>query len=110
MVAASVLMFTFASLDVAFHLRHNLEAFIWFDGDPIDDFEKTSAWLNVIAMACYVVQTFIGDAILVGIIFSLDDRTPQVRMLSSDIQVLDRLQQALGRHCIPSNFLVRDDG
>ena len=55
MVAASVLMFTFASLDVAFHLRHNLEAFIWFDGDPIDDFEKTSAWLNVIAMACYVV-------------------------------------------------------
>ncbi|KJA15851.1 hypothetical protein HYPSUDRAFT_172188 [Hypholoma sublateritium FD-334 SS-4] len=65
MLTASLLMFTVASLDVAFHLRHNLEAFIWFDGDPIEDFDRTSAWLNVIAMGCYVVQTFIGDAILI---------------------------------------------
>lgn len=66
MLVASVLMFTLASLDVAFHLRHNLEAFIWFNGNPIDDFEKTSAWLNVIAMGCYVAQTFVGDSILVS--------------------------------------------
>jgi len=65
MVFASLLMFIFASLDVAFHLRHNLEAFVYFDGDPIDDFDKTSNWINVIKMACYVAQTFVGDSILI---------------------------------------------
>jgi len=64
MLLASLLMLIFASLDVAFHLRHNLEAFIWFNGDPVDDFERTSYWLNVIKMGCYVAQTFVGDSIL----------------------------------------------
>ena len=65
MLVAALLMFLFASLDVAFHLRHNLEAFIWFDGDPIEDFDKTSSWINVISMGFYVAQTFVGDSILV---------------------------------------------
>lgn len=65
MLTAAMLMFTFASLDVAFHLRHNLDAFIAYDGDPIDEFLKTSHWLSVMKMVCYVVQTFIGDSILV---------------------------------------------
>ncbi|KAF9039228.1 hypothetical protein BJ165DRAFT_374873 [Panaeolus papilionaceus] len=64
MLTAAMLMFTFASLDVAFHLRHNLDAFIAYDGDPIDEFLKTSHWLSVMKMVCYVVQTFIGDSIL----------------------------------------------
>ncbi|PPQ99838.1 hypothetical protein CVT24_009632 [Panaeolus cyanescens] len=64
MLTAAVLMFTFASLDVAFHLRHNLDAFVAYDGDPIDEFLKTSYWLSVMKMVCYVVQTFIGDSIL----------------------------------------------
>lgn len=65
MLFAAFLMFLFASLDVSFHLRHNLEAFIWFNGDAVDDFENTSYWLNVVKMGCYVAQTFVGDAILV---------------------------------------------
>ncbi|KAF8151529.1 hypothetical protein B0H34DRAFT_728007 [Crassisporium funariophilum] len=64
MLVAALLMFTFASLDVAFHLRHNLDAFVHYDGDPIDEFAKTSYWVNVMKMGCYVAQTFVGDAIL----------------------------------------------
>jgi hypothetical protein len=66
MIAAALFMCVFATLDVAFHLRHNLEAFIYFDGDAVEEFDKTSNWLNVIAMGCYVAQTFVGDAILVS--------------------------------------------
>jgi hypothetical protein len=62
---AALLMFAFASLDVAFHLRHNLDVFIVSTGDPIVEFEHTSNWLNVMKMVCYVAQTFIGDCILV---------------------------------------------
>lgn len=66
MLVAALLMFLFASLDVAFHLRHNLEAFVYFDVHPIETFEQTSNWINVMKMACYVAQTFIGDSILVS--------------------------------------------
>ncbi|KAF9473129.1 hypothetical protein BDN70DRAFT_817686 [Pholiota conissans] len=66
MITAALLMFVFASLDVAFHLRHNLEVFIYFAGNSaIEEFDKTSNWLNVMGMACYVAQTFVGDAILI---------------------------------------------
>ncbi|KAF9529971.1 hypothetical protein CPB83DRAFT_764354 [Crepidotus variabilis] len=64
MLLATTLMFIFASLDLAFHLRHNLEAFIYFNGDPIDDFNDSSYWLNVVSMGCYVAQIFVGDAVL----------------------------------------------
>ncbi|KAF9530720.1 hypothetical protein CPB83DRAFT_868422 [Crepidotus variabilis] len=64
MLLATILMFILATLDVAFHLRHNLEAFIYFNGNPIDDFDQTSYWLNVVSMGCYVAQTFVGDAVL----------------------------------------------
>lgn len=66
MLIAALLMFTFATMDVGFHLRHNLEAFVYFNSDPIATFEKTSNWINVMKMACYVAQTFVGDAILVS--------------------------------------------
>jgi hypothetical protein len=65
MLAAAMTMFIFASLDVAFGLRHNLDAFIRFQADPIVEFSKTSNWLNVMKMVCYVAQTFVGDSILV---------------------------------------------
>lgn len=64
MFIAAMTMFIFASLDVAFGLRHNLVAFIQFQGDPIVEFTKTSNWLNVMKMVCYVAQTFVGDSIL----------------------------------------------
>lgn len=72
MLIAALLMFTFATMDVAFHLRHNLEAFVYFNSEsPIETFDKTSNWINVMKMACYVAQTFVGDAILVS------DQPPQ---------------------------------
>jgi len=65
MLSAALIMFTLASLDVAFHLRHNLEAFVIYEGDPIEEFERTGYWLSVGKMVTYVAQTFVGDLILV---------------------------------------------
>jgi hypothetical protein len=67
MLTAALLMFIFATMDVCFHLRHNLEAFAYFNSNPIETFEKTSNWINVMKMVCYVAQTFVGDTILVSI-------------------------------------------
>ena len=65
MLIASLLMFSFATLDIAFGLRHNIEAFIYFKGGALQEFEDVSNWVNVMKMVCYVGQTFVGDAILV---------------------------------------------
>jgi hypothetical protein len=62
---ASLTMFTIASLDVGFHLRHNLEAFVWYNGPAVERFNKTSSWINVANTGCHVAQTLIGDFILV---------------------------------------------
>ncbi|KAF8639085.1 hypothetical protein AX16_010391 [Volvariella volvacea WC 439] len=64
MMIAAILMFIFGTMDVAFGLVRNFDAFIHFDGDPIDEFSNTDNWVNVMKMACYVAQTFVGDAIL----------------------------------------------
>ncbi|TFK21684.1 hypothetical protein FA15DRAFT_672304 [Coprinopsis marcescibilis] len=66
MIVAAFLMCIFASLDVAFHLRHILEVFVGVQDSKsvIDAFNDTSYWINVMKMACYVAQTFVGDAIL----------------------------------------------
>lgn len=66
MLVGALLMFIFGTLDVAFHLRHNLDAFV---GAPnpqavLDHFNDTSNWINVMKMVAYVLQTFVGDAIL----------------------------------------------
>lgn len=58
MVIAAVAMFVVASLDVAFHVRHNLDAFVSYEGDPVEEFSKTSNWINVMKMGCFVAQTF----------------------------------------------------
>jgi hypothetical protein len=69
MSIASLVMFIIASLDVAFHLQHNLEAFVWNNGlTPVEEFNMTSNWINVMKMGCYVAQPFVGDSILVRII------------------------------------------
>ncbi|TFK72281.1 hypothetical protein BDN72DRAFT_343754 [Pluteus cervinus] len=64
MLIAALSMCIFASLDVAFGLAHNVIAFIK-SGDPTQEFERTSYWVNVMKMGCYVGQTFIGDLILI---------------------------------------------
>ncbi|EKM76345.1 hypothetical protein AGABI1DRAFT_44965 [Agaricus bisporus var. burnettii JB137-S8] len=64
MLLAAIIMFVCASLDVAFHLRHNLDVFTASRSNAVEEFSKTSSWINVISMGCYVVQTFVGDSIL----------------------------------------------
>ncbi|KAF5376458.1 hypothetical protein D9615_008606 [Tricholomella constricta] len=64
MLIPALLMFVFGTMDVAFGLQHNIEAFIQFEGDPIDEFNNTADWINVMKMVNYVAQTFIGDGIL----------------------------------------------
>ena len=53
---------------VAFGLRHNLDAFVFYQGPggAAAEFGNISYWVNVMKSADYVAQTAIGDAILVG--------------------------------------------
>ncbi|KAJ7647039.1 hypothetical protein FB45DRAFT_186973 [Roridomyces roridus] len=64
MLAAAMLMFTFATLDVAFGLRHNLDAFVYYTGPggAKEEFENISYWVQV---TDYVAQTCVGDSILI---------------------------------------------
>jgi len=101
-------MFIIASLDVAFHLRHNLEAFIWYNGPAIEVFNKTSSWINVVKMGCYVAQTFVGDSILVRTIMNSLGTTLNISF--ADIPMLDRLQsQLVGSHP-PDSIVARNYG
>ena len=67
MVGATLAMFTIATLEMAFGLLHMLQAFIWYPGPggAIDEFEDISNWVNVMRTADYILQTFIGDGIMV---------------------------------------------
>ena len=64
MLIPALLMFIFASLDISFDLRQNVQAFVESE-DAIEEFEKTSNWLVYMKMVDYVIQTFIGDGILI---------------------------------------------
>lgn len=64
MTTAALLMFVFATLDLAVGLQLIIEAFFRGDG-PIAVFNSTGR-LNVVKMVCYIVQTCIADAILVS--------------------------------------------
>ena len=67
MLTTSIVLGIFATLDVAFGLRHVLDAFIWYHGPggPIQEFEDISYWVNVMKTVDYVIQTLIGDLMLV---------------------------------------------
>lgn len=49
LVAVAASMFIFATFDVSFGLRHNLDAFIFYKGSggPDAEFEDISYWVNV---------------------------------------------------------------
>ncbi len=57
-----------SSPSVAFGLRHNLDAFIFYHGEggAAKEFSDISYWVNIMKTVDYVMQTAIGDAILVG--------------------------------------------
>ncbi|KAJ4469978.1 hypothetical protein C8J55DRAFT_537743 [Lentinula edodes] len=67
MLVVALLLCLFATLDVAFGLRHNLDAFIYYKGQggAVAELQDISYWVNVMKTADYVAQTFIGDAMLI---------------------------------------------
>ncbi|EGN92931.1 hypothetical protein SERLA73DRAFT_190302, partial [Serpula lacrymans var. lacrymans S7.3] len=67
MLVVTLLLCTFATLDVAFGLRHNLVAFVYYTGQggATAEFENISYWVNVMKAVCYGFQTLIGDAMLI---------------------------------------------
>lgn len=69
LVAVTVAMFTIATVDMAFGLVHNLDAFVYFKGPggAKEEFAEISYWANVMRTADYVAQTFIGDGIMVRV-------------------------------------------
>ncbi|KAJ4478367.1 hypothetical protein J3R30DRAFT_2893468 [Lentinula aciculospora] len=81
MLIAALLMFTFASLDVAFGLCHNINAFVTLNGDgngpenAEEVFNNVGNWINVMKFVDYVAQTFIGDSILIYRCYLVWDRT-----------------------------------
>ncbi|KAK0462531.1 uncharacterized protein EV420DRAFT_1251086, partial [Desarmillaria tabescens] len=64
MVAASLWMLVFSTVQVSCHLRFVLDAFIYSDGDPIDTLSDMSHPVNVAQLVTFVAQTFMGDCIL----------------------------------------------
>ncbi|KAJ3745163.1 hypothetical protein DFH05DRAFT_1492632 [Lentinula detonsa] len=82
MLIAAYLMFIFASLDVAFGLCHNINAFVTMNGNGLNGPENAEKvfgdmgnWLNVMKFVDYVVQTFVGDTILIYRCYLVWDRT-----------------------------------
>lgn len=68
MLLATILLFTFSTLDLVFGLQLNISAFLIFKGEPIDYFADTSNWVNVMKLVTYFAQTFMADSILVSAI------------------------------------------
>lgn len=66
MVAATLAMFTVATMEIAFGFQHDLDAFINFKGPggAIGELSNISNWVNVMKTVDYALQTFIGDAIM----------------------------------------------
>ena len=63
----AILLFIFATLDVALLLRHVLDAFVWYHGQggPTAELDDISYWVSAMKTVAYVAQTSIGDAVLV---------------------------------------------
>ena len=71
-LVVALLLFVFATLDVALLLRHCLDAFVWYHGPggAVGEFADISYWVNAMKTVNYVVQTSIADGMLVGCICS----------------------------------------
>ena len=67
-LVVALLLFVFATLDLALLLRHVLDAFIWYKGPggAIGEFSDISYWVNVMKTVTYAAQTIIGDGMLVS--------------------------------------------
>jgi len=67
LLAVSILMAILDGADKSLQLRHMLDAFIYYTGPggPKELFENTKNWVNFSKTAVYVVQTWLGDGVLV---------------------------------------------
>ena len=65
MIIVALLMFVFATLDVAFGLRHNLDAFIFYHGPggPDGEFDDISDWVNVMKVSLMYVRRSVNPVI-----------------------------------------------
>lgn len=66
-LAVALAMFAVATLDAVLLLIHVLDAFIWYrgPGGAIGEFNEISYWVNAMKTVTYVIQTSIGDSVLV---------------------------------------------
>ncbi|KAH7882637.1 hypothetical protein F5I97DRAFT_1931248 [Phlebopus sp. FC_14] len=71
MLTVALLMGLIATLDVAFGLRHNLDAFVYYTGPggPTTEFAMISNWVNVMKTVDYIVQNIIGDGMLIYVVY-----------------------------------------
>ncbi|KAJ7983269.1 hypothetical protein DFH06DRAFT_1081455 [Mycena polygramma] len=67
MLLVALGMCTFATLDVAIGLMHNIQAFALYDGPggASEKFSDISNWVNVVKTVDVVIQTLLGDGMLV---------------------------------------------
>ena len=56
-----------SSILVAFALLNNLNAFVFYagPGGPSGAFHRITNWVSVMRSVCYIMQTTIGDGVLV---------------------------------------------
>lgn len=87
---------------VAFGLRHNLDAFIFYrgPGGAAEEFHDISYWVNIMKTVDYVAQTTIGDAVLVS------TRTQTfvdvlLNVSDAELPLLGHLQQLMADDCGP---------
>ncbi|KAK0475551.1 hypothetical protein IW261DRAFT_1495008 [Armillaria novae-zelandiae] len=74
MVAASLWMLVFSTLQVSCHLRFVLDAFVYSDNKPVDTLSDMPNPVNVMLLVTYVAQTFMGDCILLYRCWVIYDR------------------------------------
>ncbi|KAH7882666.1 hypothetical protein F5I97DRAFT_1931276 [Phlebopus sp. FC_14] len=76
MLTVTLLMGLVATLDVAFALRHNLYAFVYYTGPggAAAAFANIAYWVNVMKAVDYIIQTIIGDGMLVYRCYVVYDR------------------------------------
>ncbi|KAJ7749586.1 hypothetical protein DFH07DRAFT_828975 [Mycena maculata] len=67
MLSVTVLMGTFATVDVATGLLHNIQAFVLYKGagGAAQEFSNISDWVNIIRTVDTLVQTLLGDGMLI---------------------------------------------
>ncbi|KAF9016261.1 hypothetical protein BDZ89DRAFT_1166345 [Hymenopellis radicata] len=67
MLVVAILLFVFATLDVALSVVHNIQAFVFYSGEdgPTGDFSQISDWINIMRTVTVVFQTTIGDGMLI---------------------------------------------